>query len=146
MLVTVVGLFALVDGATGCVAAWRAQERGPTFGQALLVLVLGLILLLWPGATLRTLLILIGLVAIVTGAGIVFNARAAALAEDDGTLMRNVGIGVAVVGLLLTLWPGSGVLTVAWVLAAALFALAALSLFLARRFKRLQARPDTGEA
>ncbi|MUL41667.1 HdeD family acid-resistance protein [Streptomonospora sp. PA3] len=68
-LATVFGVYALVDGVFAGWAATRAQEseRPPLIWEAILGVVVGLVVLAWPLATVLVLTILLGLWAIVTG-------------------------------------------------------------------------------
>jgi uncharacterized membrane protein HdeD (DUF308 family) len=107
---------------------------------ALISIVVGGILLLWPGATLRMLLIVVGIWAIASGVGYLMSGRGtAADVQADGHL-KVIGITVTLVGVILFFWPSTGIVTVAWVLAAAAFAIALVLLFVAMRLKRLKDR------
>lgn len=68
-LATVFGVYALVDGVFAGWAAMRAEEsdRPPLIWEAVLGVVVGLIVLAWPLATVIVLTVLLGLWAIVTG-------------------------------------------------------------------------------
>ncbi|GAA4900075.1 HdeD family acid-resistance protein [Streptomonospora salina] len=63
------GVYALVDGVFAGWAALRAQEddRIPLVSEAVLGVVVGLVVLAWPVATVLVLTVLLGLWAIVTG-------------------------------------------------------------------------------
>ena len=56
--------------------------------------------------------------------------------------MTTMGGAVAVVGLILLIWPGTGVVAISWIIALAALTLAALLIFLALRLKRLKKRVD----
>jgi uncharacterized membrane protein HdeD (DUF308 family) len=49
---------------------------------------------------------------------------------------------VTVVGLVLLIWPGTGVVVISWIIALAALLFAALLIFLALRFQRLKKRVD----
>jgi uncharacterized membrane protein HdeD (DUF308 family) len=53
-----------------------------------------------------------------------------------------MGGAVAVIGLVLLIWPGTGVVAISWIIALAALMLAALLIFLALRLKRLKKRVD----
>ncbi len=140
LLVVFVGLFCLADGVTGLVGAWRADERGAALAQAAFGLALGAILLFWPDASLRTLMILFGLWALVAGISHVLAARASKLpAEETRALGGLAGVAIAL-GLVLILWPGSGVVAIAWIIALAAAIVAALLIFVALRLRKLDLR------
>lgn len=140
VLAVVLGFFLLIDGVAGLVGTMRARQTAISLTPALISLVVGGILLLWPGATLRMLLIVVGIWAVASGVGYLMSGRGTDNeGEGDGHL-KVIGITVILVGLVLFFWPGSGIVTVAWVLAIAAFVIAAVLLFVAMRLKRLKDR------
>jgi uncharacterized membrane protein HdeD (DUF308 family) len=60
ILLRLVGTYCLLDGITGLVGAFRAQERGAHLLQAIVGLVVGAVLLFWPEGSVRTLLVIFG--------------------------------------------------------------------------------------
>ena len=140
VLARLVGVFLLVDGLAGLVTAYRASARGSYFVPALAGIVIGIVLLFWPGGSLRTLLVIIGAWALLIGIGHVLTSRDATVDDADRGLIKAIGITAIVVGLVLVLWPGAGIVTVSWVVAAGAFVFAVLWITLALRLKRLQRR------
>jgi uncharacterized membrane protein HdeD (DUF308 family) len=53
-----------------------------------------------------------------------------------------MGAVVTVVGLVLLIWPGTGVVTISWIIALAALLVAAFLIFLALRLKRFKKRVD----
>ena len=53
-----------------------------------------------------------------------------------------MGAVVTVVGLVLLIWPGTGVVVISWIIALAALLFAALLIFLALRLQRLKKRVD----
>jgi uncharacterized membrane protein HdeD (DUF308 family) len=149
VLVLAVGIYCIADGAAGLVGALRHPELREYLAQALIVLGIGGILVFWPGASLRTLLVLLGAAAVIVGIGQILTARR--LPADDperGTVMT-IGVAAAIIGLVLALWPGSGVAVISWVIGIAAILIGAFLIYLGSRFKRLDARltmPGTGRA
>lgn len=140
VLAVVLGFFLLIDGVAGLVGTMRARQTAMSLTPALISIVVGGILLLWPGATLRMLLIVVGIWAIASGVGYLMSGRGdASVAQANGHL-KTIGIAVTLVGVVLFFWPGTGIVTVAWVLAAAAFVIALVLLFVALRLKRLKDR------
>jgi uncharacterized membrane protein HdeD (DUF308 family) len=140
VLAVVLGFFLLIDGVAGLIGTMRARQTAMSLTPALISIVVGGILLLWPGATLRMLLIVVGIWAIASGVGYLMSGRGtAADVQADGHL-KVIGITVTLVGVILFFWPSTGIVTVAWVLAAAAFAIALVLLFVAMRLKRLKDR------
>lgn len=140
ILLRLVGIYCLADGVAGLVGALRSGER-PSLLQAVFGIAVGLVLLFWPGATTRLLLMVFGAWALVTGISQVIAARSLDAEQDRGP-RTTIGVIVAVVGLVLLLWPGTGIVTLSWVIALAALILAALLIFLALRFKGLKTRLD----
>lgn len=140
ILIALVGLFCLADGIAGLAGAWRAGERGVHLLQAVLGIAVGALLLFWPGDSIRVLLVLFGIWAAFTGASQIVAARRADLPDGERSPLTAVGIVALVVGLILILWPGSGVVAISWLIAIVALLVAALLIFLALRLKRLQAR------
>jgi uncharacterized membrane protein HdeD (DUF308 family) len=149
VLVLAVGIYCIADGAAGLVGALRHPELREYLAQALIVLGIGGILVFWPGASLRTLLVLLGAAAVIVGIGQILTARR--LPADDperGTVMT-IGVAAAIIGLVLALWPGSGVAVISWVIGIAAILIGVFLIYLGSRFKRLDARltmPGTGRA
>jgi uncharacterized membrane protein HdeD (DUF308 family) len=152
IITALVGIYCLVDGISGLVGAMRVSDRGSYLLQALFGIVVGVILLAWPRESMRILLIFFGAWALFTGISQIIAARRA---DDDFTersSMTTVGRILAVVGLVLIVWPGTGVVTMSWVIAIVLLLIAGLLIFLALRLKRLKehvakltaSRPKTG--
>jgi uncharacterized membrane protein HdeD (DUF308 family) len=54
--------------------------------------------------------------------------------------MTMIGWLVAAVGLLLIVWPGTGVVAIGWLIAIAALVVGGLLIFVARRLKRLKER------
>jgi uncharacterized membrane protein HdeD (DUF308 family) len=80
--------------------------------------------------------------ALFTGVSHILAARRANVGDADRGLMTTMGGAVAVVGLVLLTWPGTGVVAISWIIALAALMLAALLIFLALRLKRLKKRVD----
>lgn len=140
LLITLVGVFCVVDGLTGLLTVFRSPERGASMVAALISLAIGLILLFWPDATVRTLLVVFGIWLLFVGVSQILAARRANLQGGDRNVMTSTGGVAAVVGLILVLWPGTGVVAISWVIAIPALLLAAVLIFLGLRLKRVQER------
>ncbi|MEZ5866506.1 MAG: DUF308 domain-containing protein [Geminicoccaceae bacterium] len=140
VLAVVLGLFLLIDGVAGLIGTMRARQTAISLTPALISIVVGGVLLLWPGATLRMLLIVVGIWAIASGVGYLMSGRGADATGPANGNLKTIGITVTIVGVILFFWPGTGIVTVAWVLAAAAFAIALVLLFVAFRLKGLKDR------
>jgi uncharacterized membrane protein HdeD (DUF308 family) len=141
ILERVVGLYCLADALSGLMGA-RGANGGANLPQIVVGLMVGGILLFWPGTSVRTLLMVFGAWALFTGVSQIVAARRANVDDTGRGLMTGIGTTVAVIGLVLLIWPGSGVVAISWFIAFAALLFAALLIFLALRLKRLQQRID----
>ncbi len=140
LLITLVGVFCVVDGLTGLLGVFRTPERGANLVPPLVGLAIGMVLLFWPDATVRTLLVVFGAWLLFVGITQILGARRAHLQGGDRSVMTTIGGVAAVVGLILVLWPGTGVVAISWVIAIPALVVAALLIFLALRLKRVDDR------
>ena len=140
VLVFAVGLYCVADGTTGLVGALRFPELREHLVQALVVLGIGTVLVFWPAATLRTLLVLLGAAALIAGIGQILTARRLPTDDPERGAIMTIGITAALVGLVLAFWPGSGIAVISWVIGIAVILIGALLIYLGSRFKRLETR------
>jgi uncharacterized membrane protein HdeD (DUF308 family) len=140
ILLRLVGIYCLLDGITGLVGAFRAAERGAHLLQAILGLIIGALLLFWPEGSVRTLLVIFGVWALLTGASQIWAAREQDAEHGERGAVTTIGWLAVVSGLILVFWPGTGVVTIAWLIAIVALLLGGALIWLARRLQRLQAR------
>jgi uncharacterized membrane protein HdeD (DUF308 family) len=140
VLVVLVAILCLLDGATGLLGASRHGVGGANFLQPVLGIVIGLVLLLWPGASVRFLFVVFGVWILFLGISQLWAGREEGVASDDRGTLTTIGGIAAALGLVLILWPGTGVVAVAWIVALVALLLAVLLIFLALRLRRLQQR------
>jgi uncharacterized membrane protein HdeD (DUF308 family) len=141
ILTRMIGLYCLGDGLAGLAGALRASDRGAYLLQAVVGLAAGGVMLFWPSTFAHTLLMVFGAWTLFTGASHILRARQANVEEQRG-LMTTMGGAVALVGLILLIWPGTGVVTISWIIALAALLFAALFIFLALRLEQLKKRVD----
>ncbi len=142
LLLLGVGIYCLADGAVGLISALRQPAFRENLLQALVLLAIGATLVWWPGATLRTLLVLLGAAILFMGIGQVMVARRLPAEDEDRAAAMNMGIAAIVIGAILALWPGSGVAVISWVIGIAAILIGALLIFLGSRFKKLGSRVE----
>jgi uncharacterized membrane protein HdeD (DUF308 family) len=142
ILTRMVGLYCLADSLPGLVGALRASDRGTYLLQAVVSLAVGGFLLFWPSTSARTLLMVFGGWALLTGVSQILAVRRASVEDAARGLTTTIGGAVAAIGLVLLIWPGTGVVAISWIIALAALLLAALLIFLALRLKRLKKRVD----
>jgi uncharacterized membrane protein HdeD (DUF308 family) len=143
LLLTLVGVFCIIDGLTGLLGVFRTSGGGPALIQPLVSLAVGAVLLFWPGATVKTLLVVFGAWLLFVGVSQIISARREVLVGGDRSVMTTIGGLTAAIGLVLIVWPGTGVVAISWVIAIAALAVAALLIFLALRLKRVKERMDS---
>lgn len=124
----------------GLVVAWRRAAPSGRLLQPALSVVIGLLVVLWPSQSARTLFMVLGAGALFIGISYVIAARQYAVDAMGRRLMTTGGIIAGVLGVILIVWPGAAVVTVSWIIAAAALLMAAVMIFLGVRLRQLRAR------
>jgi uncharacterized membrane protein HdeD (DUF308 family) len=125
-LVWVFGIYAILDGIAAVALGIRTRGEPHwvwTIVQGVVSVLAGLVALVWPGVTALALLFLIAFWAVMLGVGQIGGAFAARRRGSNAwgwTLAA--GVLNVVFGVLLLIWPGSGILTLVWLVG--IFALA----------------------
>jgi uncharacterized membrane protein HdeD (DUF308 family) len=140
LLIRLIGIYAVLDGAAGIVSSLRHRELQSYLVLSLASLAVGAILIFWPGVTVKGLLIILGFWAVLQGANLFLAGRGAEIDDPNRTLLTTTGTVLAVIGLILIIWPGVGVITISWLVAALAFLIGALLVFLALRLRRVKRR------
>ncbi len=138
VLVRLVGLFALLDGITSLVSIMRARESNAYLTSGLISLAVGAILIFWPGVTVKLMMIILGVWALLQGISLIIAARQSTEVDPDRNLIISIGAIAAVIGLVLIVWPASGAVTISWIIAISAFIAAALLISLALRLRRVK--------
>jgi uncharacterized membrane protein HdeD (DUF308 family) len=117
-LAIIFGAYALVNGLFAAIGAVRAgrDSRALLVLEAILGILVGLVTLVWPGATLFALTILIGAWAVVTGIDQIITAVRLRKEIKGEVLYILSGAASVLFGLLVLVWPVSGALAVAWII------------------------------
>jgi uncharacterized membrane protein HdeD (DUF308 family) len=146
-LVLLFAAYAIVDGASKVVSAFRRQPDGSRDMWSLLAgilgIVAGIVAAVWPGITALVLLILIAAWAIVTG---VFEIVAAYRLRDqiNGEALLALGGALSIAfGVLALLMPSAGALAIVWLIGAYAIATGIVLLIAAYRLYQRQQRHDT---
>jgi uncharacterized membrane protein HdeD (DUF308 family) len=89
---------------------------------------------------------LLGVWALVTGVGYLWSTRQMDAQDSGRSAARTLGGVISLGGLVLIVWPGTGVVALAWVVAVVALIVASLLIWVALRLKRIsdrlgQARP-----
>ena len=140
ILVLFVGAYLIADGVMGLVVALRRAAHSGRLLQPALSTVIGLLVVLWPSQSARTLFMVLGAGALFIGISYVIAARQYAVDAMGRRLMTTGGIIAGVLGVILIVWPGAAVVTVSWIIAAAALLMAAVMIFLGVRLRQLRAR------
>lgn len=142
-LVFLFGAYALIDGVFALVAAASGGERRrmPLLLEGVLGIVAGVIAVVWPGLTALALLYVIAAWAIVTGVLEIMAAVELRREIDNELLLGLAGLASIVFGVLLIIFPGSGALTVVWVIGAYAVLFGVLLIALGFRLRGLADRP-----
>jgi uncharacterized membrane protein HdeD (DUF308 family) len=146
ILITLVGVFILADGVTALVGALRNWAGRETLLQPVASLVIGPVLLFWPGASLGLVLLVLGAWAWGFGVSQILEARKLPKGSEDRASIFSLGGIASAIGIILMVWPATGVVAISWVIAIAAFLVAAMLFYLARRTKRLNNRLSAARA
>jgi uncharacterized membrane protein HdeD (DUF308 family) len=116
LLLVFFGVYALVDGSLAIVAGIRGSggRRRLLLAEGALGLLLGLVVLFWPGATALVLVYVISAWAIFTGLLKVVMAVSFRRQIENGWLMGLGGVLSVLFGVILGFLPGAGLLTLVW--------------------------------
>lgn len=147
LLVQLIGAYALLDGITGLIGSLRDRDLSSYLLPALVSLAVGAVLLFWPGMTVKWLLIALGILVLLHGTSLILAGRSAQQGDPDRGLLMTMGTVLAVIGLVLIIWPGAGAVTISWLVAALAFVVGAMLVFLALRLRKVKQRVgDLGNA
>ena len=140
VLITLVGVFILADGVTALVGALRNRAENEALLHPVASLVIGPVLLFWPGASLGLLLVVFGAWVWTFGVSQILEALKSPKESGDRVSVLSLGGIASAIGIIVMIWPATGVAAISWVIAIAAFLAAALLFYLAHRTKRLSNR------
>lgn len=143
ILVNALGAYLLFDGVVGAIGAVRSGgQRGfPVF--AIASIVVGAILLFWTGLSIRVFLTLIGIWALLQGAGLFLSNRSTDSDAETRQLFGTLGAVLAVIGLILIVWPSTGVVAISWLIAVVATVIGCAMIYVAIRLRRVAVRLGT---
>jgi uncharacterized membrane protein HdeD (DUF308 family) len=140
-LIALFAIYAILDGIFSLMAGvWAAEAHmrwWPFVLSGLASLLTGILAIAWPGVTALVLLYFIAAWAILTGAFTIAAAVRMRKEIDNEWLLIITGALSVIFGLLLYASPGSGILTLLWILGAFALVIGALQLALAFRLRSL---------
>jgi uncharacterized membrane protein HdeD (DUF308 family) len=143
LLIRLIALFALADGVMGLLAWLRTRDLAAHLAPAVISIAVGLILLFWPDLTGRLLLTILGLWALFQGVMLVLAGLQTESDDPDRVPAMVIGAVAALVGLVLVLWPGTGVVTISWAIGIAALLIGASLIYLALRLRRVDKRAES---
>lgn len=142
LLIKLLGGYFVIDGLAGAIGAFRTEGKGSFPVQAIVSLAAGLALLFWTGISAKLFLIVVGVWALLQGAGMFMSSREMGPEDEDRGLMGIIGAVVAVIGLVFIFWPETGVVAISWLIALGALVIGGLLVYLATRLKRVRTRVD----
>ena len=121
VLVVIFGAYLIADGASEIYAAFFAKNLtgGGRFVLGLAgvaTIALGLVVWIWPDVTAEVLMILIGVWALIAGLGAIAFAVRHREEIAHEWLLGLTGLAAAIFGILVIIFPGSGALSLAWLI------------------------------
>jgi uncharacterized membrane protein HdeD (DUF308 family) len=147
LLVTIFGLYAIVEGALSIVHSLAGMAGGQRWGltllEGLVSVAVGIAVFVWPALTAVVLLYFIAVRALAIGILEMFTAVSRRREVEQGWLLFLGGLVSAAVGLFLIVRPGDGALALLWLIAlyAIVVGLVQVVLAFALRRRERQAGP-----
>lgn len=117
VLLLIFGVFCLVDGVASLLSAFGNERWLWSVVQGVIGIGIGLVTFFWPQVTAVTLLVIIGIWAILKGIGEIMWAIDLRKFIEREWLLVVAGVASILFGLLLILRPGAGALAVLWLIA-----------------------------
>ena len=142
LLFRLVGLYVLLDGALNLLWAFRNGEVGAYLVPGLISLIIGAVLLFWPSMTGKLLLTIVGIWLLFQGGSLLLAARQGYPGDPDRGLFMKMGIVITIIGLVLVIWPETGMVAISWIIAIAALVTGAVLVFLALRLRQVEKRFD----
>lgn len=125
-LIIVFGVYAIMDGVTAVYLGIKARGTEPSWGwivaQGVISVLAGVIALVWPAATALSLLFVVAFWAIVLGISTIAEGVRSRRTDDRWGWTIAKGALDVIFGVLLLVWPASGILALLWLVG--IFALA----------------------
>ena len=134
-LVTIVGIFCIIDGGTGLAFTWKDPDLREYQLVSALTLALGLVLVIWSTGVVKFVLMLFGAWLAFVGVGQIFSGRKLPQGDSNRSVLTAIGAIAATIGLILIFWPGTGIVVVSWGIAAAAIVHGVQSIYLASRLR-----------
>jgi uncharacterized membrane protein HdeD (DUF308 family) len=115
-LAVLAGVALMLSGISETIAAARAENTAATAFFGILLVLGGVVVLLWPGVTLRVVALVVGAILIITGVvrAVLVRASRPPQAEAGGAVAGYALAALSVVlGVLALVWPGASIVVLA---------------------------------
>jgi uncharacterized membrane protein HdeD (DUF308 family) len=112
------GLAMVISGALELAVGWDSDRRGPSIALGAVLIIGGILAAVWPGVTLWTLALIVGLSLILHGGARLFLAFSADGPRGERGLLALVGAFNILVGILALVWPEATVLVLSLIFGA----------------------------
>jgi len=141
LMVKILGVYLIVDGLWATITYALAKQKDHGLLASAAGLVVGLVLLFWTGVSARVFMTILGIWALLQGLGLYFSVRKESEVDPDSkNWVMYVSAGLAIAGIILIVWPSTGVVTVSWLLCALAFLLGGGMVFVAMKMRRIAHR------
>jgi uncharacterized membrane protein HdeD (DUF308 family) len=138
VLIKLLGGYFLIDSIPNLYLAWRREKKIAYFLTAILNVALGLVLLLWTGISVRVFLVLVGLWTAWHGISLLWSSRGLSPDEPERGALSTIGWVLLAVGIVLAIWPETGVVAVSWLISACSAIVGFVLVFLANKLRQLR--------
>lgn len=119
LMVKILGLYLIFDGIWAGASYAMSKEKKNSLLIGAVGLLVGAILLFWTDVSGRVFMTIVGIWALLQGVGLYFTVRNEEDAEAEArTMVKIVALSLAVAGLVLIVWPSSGVVAIGWLMSA----------------------------
>lgn len=142
-VVFLAGGYLVIDGVLGLVQAFGAKDFVASLLQALASIAAGAAALLWTGITTQVLLVVLGVWALVQGAGWLHTGWRLHTKRGRGKLILGVGGLLVVFGVVALVWRDAGAVALIWLVGLVAIAAGILMILGSRRLKGVQERVDS---
>ncbi|HBE69561.1 MAG TPA: hypothetical protein DDW52_15555 [Planctomycetaceae bacterium] len=141
LLVKLLGVYLIIDGLWATVSYALSEKKDKSLLIGAVGLLVGAILLFWTDVSGRVFMTIVGIWAALQGIGLYFTVRKEREADSQAKgLVSWLAIGLAVAGIVLVVWPSSGVTAIGWLISAASMLVGIGMVFIALKLRTLGQR------
>ncbi len=138
ILIKLLGAYFLIDSIPNLYLAWRREKKVVYFLTAIVNVAIGLVLLLWTGISIRVFLVLVGVWTAWHGIGLLWSSRGLDRDAPERGALSTIGWVLLAVGVVLAIWPETGVVAVSWLISACSAIVGTVLVFLANKLRRMR--------